>query len=243
MGSIFFLCGSISIYIFFLSIGHFSSGEMESLKGKIICIEGNIAVGKTTLIQTMAEEATRQNIGVVVIAEYIDEALLERFNDQPRVYGFAFQEAMMKMRINNMKKSRSASRPENIVLMDTGLLRELAFSSANYAIGHMTWEEYSAHMAKFRAQFEEVKNMKPDLFLIIDCPVDRCMLNIKKRNRANEIKLERTYLEKLRECHKACTEDPLLEGYDKFIIVSIVSEYPKMQDVMNEIHSFYRSNP
>lgn len=215
---------------------------MELLVGKVVCIEGNIAVGKTTLLTSLATEAMNQCISVICIEENIDRTLLEKFNAEPSKYSLQFQEAMMKMRMYGMEYAKKASRPDNIVFLDTGLLREIVFSEANMETGYMTMEEYAEHKNSFNREFERIGKLFPDLIILLDCSVDKCIENIKKRKRINEVKLEREYLEKLRECHLGVTKNSIFGAYTGFIVVDVSDDYPDVKMIVNEITLKYKED-
>lgn len=217
----------------------FIERTMESLRGLVICVEGNIAVGKTTLLKTLEKEAEKQEISVIIIEEEIDTVLLEKFNADPKKYSREFQDTMMRMRISNMVRAKDLSTLENVVFLDTGLMREIAFSRANLDSGHMTQREYDEHMRLFSKELKDKNCSMPDLIIVLDYPVDKCIENIKKRNRLNEIMLKRAYLEDIRECHLSAQKHPIFLGYDGFITIYVTTDYPEMRDVLKSIELLY----
>jgi hypothetical protein len=85
--------------------------------------------------------------------------------------------------------------------MDTGPLREFAFSEANTLSGNMSATDYTKHIAEFCAYLEQSPHLKPEYIALLDLPSAHSLTYIKKRARTGEENLKLDYLEMVRHCH------------------------------------------
>jgi len=176
--------------------------ESNALKGKVMCVEGNIATGKTTLISALLYDLNLCQVNVKVLEEQIDQTLLEKFNSDPKKYGLELQDSMMRKRIQAMKTAQEYKKTDHFVIMDTGFIREKAFTLANYKQKNLTQSEFIEHEKVFLDLHKEIGMPVPDCIIILDCSPQRCKVNINIRNRVNERELSITYLDELRKAHK-----------------------------------------
>lgn len=196
------------------------------LLGKTICIEGGIAAGKSEFVKRCSGLLTAFGIKNSTICEEIDMFLLDKFNQEPARYATLFQQRMMTSRLISAVKAREKSlEKDSVVLLDTGIMRELAFSSANLERKNMSAEAYEAHMRSFSSAFRDVGEPMPDVILLLDCPAARAKDNVAKRNRGNENLLTVDYLESIREHYLAAAEHPMIKGKTKVIAIDVSKEY------------------
>lgn len=177
-----------------------------------ICIEGNIGAGKSKLIGTLEQFLQTFDGTLEVIVEYekIDQPLLNLFNQNPAAYGLQFQQSMMEMRLEMMRRSykyiESARARECacVVLIDTGPLREIAFTNANARAGNINAAAAQQHIDQY---LDRLTNTNADIALIpehivlLNPSTNHCVRNITNRGRANEHLLSREYLEHIRQAH------------------------------------------
>lgn len=65
--------------------------KYSKLRGSIICVEGIISAGKTTLGKNLAKYLNEIGIKAEFYQEFVDESLLQLFYANPEKYAFAFQ--------------------------------------------------------------------------------------------------------------------------------------------------------
>jgi deoxyadenosine/deoxycytidine kinase len=180
------------------------------MTGKIVCIEGNIATGKTTFIQNLKKELEIKTNGrqdFKILEERIDYELLKLFNSDPKSYGYQFQRVMMHNRLETLELAGKMKKEGIMVIMDTGILRELAFSLANFQRSNMNQEEYNNHVSDFWTKFKNMEEIDIDHIVLLDSNPETCKNNIMIRNRLNEKNLEMGYLETLQKCHLEIFQD------------------------------------
>lgn len=205
------------------------------LVGKILCIEGNIATGKTTLIKTLVDQLCDMEhpIRFKLLEEKVDEKLLSEYVSNPRENGAKFQRHMMLARMNSMKLADEYKKKGFFVIMDTGLVREYAFSLANYNQKNMTLEEYKQHIQSTHLAHKEIGSPEPDYVFLLDSDPQRCKRNILRRNRVNESEYTIEYLRELREAHISCVNGQLPNTMVKVVLLDC--EYADPNDVWDWI--------
>lgn len=191
------------------------------LTGKIICMEGPIAAGKTEFIKSCREFLQELGLKCEIFSEDVDEYLLERFNRDPAAYAALFQQRMMTSRLISADKARECKdKGESVILLDTGILREIAFASAN-----MNENAYKSHMEAFSSAFEGIGSPMPDLILLFDCTAERTMINMMQRNRRNEALLTVDYMNIIRSHYAAALEHDLVKGRTKILTLDVSDQY------------------
>lgn len=200
-----------------------------------VCFEGNIGVGKTTLIESVCEflKQSSRFDRIIVERENVDAQLLECFNRSPSVYGLAFQQAMMEARFEMMLRSwqhlcdARLANQSCVVLIDTGPLRELAFTRANERVGNMSPGAADAHIELFLERIRSHPNIMPEHLLLIDAPVHQCVKNIARRSRGNEHLLTSSYLTNIRNEHLSQT-------------TTLINNFPTLQ--LHTLEATYQDN-
>lgn len=175
-----------------------------------ICIEGNIGAGKTTLIERLSDLVVRSGMFSEVHVEFeqVDNELLALFNQDPVKYGLEFQHSMMNMRLAMLKRSRDHiehARQANrscVVLVDTGPLREFAFTRANELAGNITPTDAQAHIDAFTQTVNALGNIMPEKIILLNPLTTSCLLNIRERNRKYEQNITISYLDHVRNAHE-----------------------------------------
>lgn len=201
----------------------------QVLLGKVICIEGSIAVGKSDFVKRCGALLTALGINNCTFAEEIDMDLLNRFNNNPAKFATLFQKRMMTSRLTAALNARDKSTEgDSVVLLDTGIMREIAFTEANFERGNMTREDRDAHMEEFVSMFKTIDSPTPDVILLLDCPEDRALDNLNKRQRSNENLLSLNYLEAIRRHYIAAAEHELIKGHTKVLVLDVSKEYAQL---------------
>lgn len=207
----------------------------DHLKGKRMCIEGNIAAGKTTLADQLFKLYSQiEGLKIERISEKIDHELLEKFNDDPRIYAEEFQKSMMKNRLDGIKKARELAEHGYFVLMDTGIIREFAFADANEQVGNMSKEDYVEHILEFRRELSKINMPYPEYIVLLVSDGKTSMKNISQRNRSNETLLDEKYLDVLHNCHvnrfAAISKHMAVENT---LMINVADNYAGPEDVKN----------
>jgi deoxyadenosine/deoxycytidine kinase len=184
----------------------------QILKKKfVILIEGNIASGKTKLIENIQkliqDHKQCDNWRMITEFEYMGERALDmlyKFNENPKKYALPFQELMDDHRLEVMRRQieiKDDSNTDSITLIDTGIMRHHVFTMTNYKQGNMTKEQCDSHMLNFKKKHEELNNPMPDVIFLLDPTMPIVRQNIINRNRSNEISLPDDYLSMIKESY------------------------------------------
>lgn len=100
------------------------------------------------------------------------------------------------------------------MILDTGSLREFAFTDANTAAGNIATADAAIHKQSFceellRYELETV----PDWTFLLDVPHEICYERMKKRDRSNESLLSLAYFKQLEDAHRAAIANPTYRAY------------------------------
>lgn len=152
------------------------------LKPRLICIEGNIGSGKTSLSKTLAAKFKFK----LEQEEFEKENLVKHFYKQPSL-AMSVEFNFMLQRFFQLEKFAHTKQP---VICDFSFYRSLWFAAAS-----LNKEEFQ-HFSK---QFEKLNKqiIQPDLLIHLQVPVSELEKNIRKRGREMERDLSSNYLKKL----------------------------------------------
>jgi deoxyadenosine/deoxycytidine kinase len=176
------------------------------LGGKTLCLEGAIGAGKTEFMRSLAKYLESNGVfqKVNCYEEDIPYPILERFNVDPNMFAMLFQTTMMTKRLAQGVLALENRNEGMFSIVDTGILRELAFSLANKNSGFMEEEEYNAHMDVFYRLFRSLHKPFPDFMILLEADTSVLLGRIKKRGRMGEDGISPDYLEEIINCHQVC---------------------------------------
>jgi len=152
---------------------------------EFICIEGNIGIGKTTLVKKLSE-----HLGFFAFYEEFEEnPLLPLFYQDPEKHALDLELSFLSGRVKQLRKIMQ-EHPGKSLLSDYGLDKCLLFAQANLA---------EDQFAKYRELHAETSKelRSPSRVIVIHSEVGNLQKNIRERNRAYEQKIESAYLQKL----------------------------------------------
>ena len=186
----------------------------EILGGKTLVIEGNISVGKSIFMERLAQYLEENNVFQKVnqFKEKIPIEILERFDKDKKKYSLFFQATMMINRLTQTSLALEKKDENEFNIVDTGILRELAFSLSNKNMGFMTELEYNSHMNYFNVLFESLRKPIPHFLLLLEANPEKLLERIKRRSRSGENELEREYLIDLTNSHKEEMSNPIISN-------------------------------
>src|SRR5665648_386870 len=115
------------------------------LQGCIVDLQGLIAVGKSTIGQSLYDFLTWLGFEVVLCLEEIPEPLLGLYGKEMKKYAFPFQTIVASHRLtvhsDGIKNGKG-----KIWITDRGLLGDYVFALMQYRKGFFTEEEFQAYM-------------------------------------------------------------------------------------------------
>lgn len=158
-------------------------------KVPLLIIEGNIGVGKSTLLRTMRDNDPLAGTEHCYIEEDIDPKLLEEFYGG-KLDKTAFQIAILTYRFKNLVDAYVKGYKK--IVIDRYIYGDLAFAMANiegpanYALYHSKWMQCKEHLERC---------FDVTCFFMQAPSAEYLLENIKKRGRESEAVITREYLE------------------------------------------------
>lgn len=160
--------------------------NIEENAYNMICIDGVVGVGKSTLMNILTEE------GFVPFAEpVVDNPILPKFYEDRKRYSFQLQIFFLNHRFDHIKK---AMKMENAVL-DRSIYGDLIFAKMLRDNGEMDEEEFNIYRHLLCNMLEHLS--PPKLMIYLESSVDEAMKKINKRGRECELTTEKEYWETL----------------------------------------------
>jgi deoxyadenosine/deoxycytidine kinase len=157
---------------------------------KFIAVEGVIGAGKTALAKKLKSKLEAK----LILEQFEANPFLENFyNDRKR---FAFQTQMFFL-INRFKQQEELNQEDlftNFIVCDYIFDKDKIFAYLN-----LSAEELKLYENVFPLLSRNLR--KPDLVIYLQSSLDRLMFNIKKRGRAIERNLTRSYIEELSDAY------------------------------------------
>ena len=185
---------------------------------RIISLDGNIGVGKTTLL----DHIQKRFPDVIIVKEPVDvwthlkdeqgSSLLELFYKDKRRYAFTFQQAAMLSRLLLLQKAVAEAKPGSLILTERSVLTDrYVFAEMLKASGDLSKLEkdlYDQWYNAFAAQLPIAG------IVYITTSVNTAYERIQTRDRQGEAAISKEYLEALDRQHRAWlanTTGPKLE--------------------------------
>lgn len=156
-----------------------------------IAIVGGIAVGKSTILNSLSENLDN----CLSIEEDVSQNIfLPNFYEDMKKWAFHSRISTMAMIANNYLNI--CNHPEaEIVLMDRCLDELITFAQLHYDKGNMSDKEFAVYKMLYNSLLEFAPAI--DLFLYVNCSPENSMERIKKRNRSFEQDITIEYIKKL----------------------------------------------
>jgi deoxyguanosine kinase len=156
-----------------------------------IVIEGNIGAGKTSLAYALSRDIS----GKFVAERFAGNPFLHRFYEEPEKYAFQLELSFLADRYQQMKEEFSNRDMYNPLLVsDYYLSKSLLFARLT-----LKEDEYQL----YRQLYDVIQHQlpRPDLYVYIHQPIEKLLLNIKKRGRSYERGITPDYLLNLQKAY------------------------------------------
>ncbi len=173
---------------------------------KVFIIEGEIAAGKTELIKSLNQYLTNQGLKVCLILEPVDMwrsvGILQKFYENPKRYGYAFQTYVFSTLIQNINKQMKENY-DIIILERSPATSQIFMMLLDEVLEEVEKEMYKSWCDTFKEllhiDFQQVKvlYLKPNLSTCME----RLMIRNRKEETSGGVSLE--YQTKLRKAHEA----------------------------------------
>ena len=165
------------------------------MKYKYICVEGNIAAGKTTLASRLA-----QKLNVPFIPEaYEENTFLPKFYREPEKYAFQVEMSFLLDRYAQLNRHFSRNSKDNPVIADYTIYKSLIFAENS-----LKPDEFRLFSGFFEILAKDIPD--PGLLVYLNTGVTTLKKNIIRRGRDYEQKIPGTYLLALEEKYHTCLQ-------------------------------------
>jgi|ERR1700749_4113939 len=194
-----------------------------------ICIEGNIGVGKTTLVKKLAGHYKAESF----FEEFNENPWLPLFYKNPKGTALALELSFLTDRCRQLLQIEK-QHPKKTVISDYCLDKCLLFAEVN-----LSKRDFETYRKLFNRISATIK--KPDLVIVLHTSVDTLLNNIKKRGRPYEQSIQPAYLKKLNRSYAK-----FFLGKNKYVVLNIFVETINdkvYQHIFNEIVSFLKVEP
>lgn len=195
----------------------------EQYEGKIVVIEGLIAVGKSVLCKdTYAKLAERDAVPYYPSQEIVDEELVKLFVSNPQSFGrllqvSCFQDTKSRMQLADTHVKAYGG----FAVVDRGLAGNQIFEQTNFILHNLDLADHKFYTAL--AEHAKKTTRMPDLTLYLDTDITTIIDRIKLRGVGAEKSYDKNYLMALEQAHikwaliSAFQGKPLcIIAYDKF---------------------------
>lgn len=162
------------------------------MKRTLVCVEGVIGVGKTTLSLKLAEEWG----AVSLLEDALENPYLERFYEDPETFSFPVQLHFLTSRFKELSRLKQTSLFDRVAVADYTLYKDWIFASLNLSDG-----DFAVYEKMYREMVEQVP--QPDLVILLQARVDSLMRRIDRRARPMEKGIERDYIQNLVEAYNS----------------------------------------
>lgn len=157
---------------------------------RYIAIEGVIGSGKTSLARKLKDRLN----ALLALEQFEVNPFLEKFYDNRKRYAFQTQ---MFFLVNRYKQQQDLNQGN---LFTDYLISDYIFEKDKiFAYLNLSGEEIKLYESIFPLLCRNVR--QPDLVVYLQASVDRLMYNIKKRSRAIEKNIARTYIAELSDAY------------------------------------------
>jgi 2-amino-4-hydroxy-6-hydroxymethyldihydropteridine diphosphokinase len=152
-----------------------------------IAIEGNIGVGKTTLVGKIAEDFNAKK----VLERFADNPFLPKFYKDQNRYAFPLEMSFLADRYQQISDDLAQfDLFKDFIVADYHIFKSLIFAKVTLAE-----EEFRLYKTLFDIIYKEMP--KPDLYVYLYQKTGRLLYNIKRRGRSYEQEIPVDYLEKI----------------------------------------------
>lgn len=203
---------------------------------KLISIEGNIGVGKSTFTNILKE---LPNVDIVfepvdmwsnIKDNNTDKNILETFyTDMPR-WSYTFQNVAYITRVMNMENRIRESKNAYIFLDRSLETDKYVFEKTLHDDGLINDIEHNAYNLWFDFYYNYVRPKQDVYRIYLNANVDTCYKRIHIRDRSGEEKVSKEYLSKLEKCH-----NEWLQTEKHVLTLDCNQDFEHNQDIQNDM--------
>lgn len=161
-----------------------------------IGVTGIIGAGKSTLIETLAEDH-----GYKTYFEPVeDNPYLQDFYDKPERYAALMQLRILSRKFDQQRQAARSSEDED-VLQDCPMQGDYVFARVQHQNGFMSDRDFETYQQHYR-NYRDLIGV-PDVVLYLDVCPEESLQRIDQRGRDGEDAIDEDYLKQLRSTYRA----------------------------------------
>lgn len=185
--------------------GTHNTKPINFLRGSIIIIEGQIAVGKTTLGQSISDYLNREGIPCVFYPETVHQSWLELFLSDIEKYSTGYELFCTMARLLTYEKAVHMKEKGYTCVIDRSFDGDMVFADTIHAAGKMTDTEYEVIKSWVkRSCYDGIE--PPDYLVYLDTSPEVAFSRAIDRARDGEDKYDLDYFRNLHERYSSAIE-------------------------------------
>ena len=163
---------------------------MNRKEYKTVVIEGNIGVGKTTLVNAIGNRYNAK----IILERFEDNPFLEKFYENPEQYAFMVEVNFLISRYEQVKEFLQPSLFHDFSISDFYLNKTIIFSANN-----LSSHQYNLFFKIYKIIYGKLP--LPSIYIYLKRPVEELLENIKKRSRPYEKHITAEYLQGIEQAY------------------------------------------
>lgn len=173
--------------------------------GKIICIDGLIGAGKSTVLNEL------ESMGYRVFKEQVGKwgNFLDKFYKEPKRWSFTLQISILNSLCDQYRDMKLLTQEHDYVFVERSPVSSMVFGKNALSLGYMTQEEFEVYCESFYRFI-----WYPDYSIWINTPIDSCFSRIATRGRKCELNVTIDYLTTLSNEYKSMEFNDSISGLD-----------------------------
>lgn len=191
---------------------------------KLVCIEGNIGSGKTTLSEKLANKLEAR----VMYEPVRENPYLDQFYADPKRFALEMQFWLMSRRFELHEEAvKHIWKTGQTVIMDRSIYGDWVFAKKNWIDGNIDDIGYASYL-----KHRDVMNkylMAPHVVLFLNVSPDDCQNRIVARGRGCEQAIPLTYLRGLHDLHRELAVE--MSGRGSKVVQLDWSRFGEIEDV------------
>ncbi|KAJ8906431.1 hypothetical protein NDN08_002924 [Rhodosorus marinus] len=203
--------------------------------GHVVSVEGNIAVGKTTLLNTISRDPELSGeVPVQIFYENPTESFLKLFYEDPERYGFGFQIHMLQTCQNLVNSAGEHAQKAGLSFVDRSPWGNSCFADCNYRLGRLSEDEYAVYRTMLNSQ-----PLGLDVLVYLDVPPEISLARCVQRGVNAEAAVELDYLERLDSSHFEMLCETIISKRLPVLVIDWRSFAP-IKMVLEQIYNFFK---
>lgn len=169
---------------------------LSALCGKVLCIEGPIGVGKSTLGEAIISYCNRKGVPAHFYPECVDEDYKKLYlKDHANMakHAFGFQKDTLERRINVFRDAQKLAATGYFVVIDRGVLGDISFATMQCNSGLFSEEDWAC----YQSVLQRALLYEPDFVLHLKCDAETAMDRVMRRAHSEEAIYDPVYMDNL----------------------------------------------